>query len=407
MISSDLERTAVSILTVTELNQRVHELLEGTFPELWVEGEISNWKTYPSGHSYFTLKDADSQIHAVLFRGAAQHLRFTPEDGLKTLARARLSSYVKRGEVQLIVSILEPRAMGALKLAFEQLKAKLAKEGLFDESRKKPIPPFPEEIGIVTSLAGAALRDILAILNRRFENLHILIYPVTVQGDAAKDEIAQAIEDLNRHLPELDVLLVGRGGGSLEDLWAFNEEVVARSIAASKIPIISCVGHETDFTIADFVADLRAPTPSAAAELVVANKEEVLEHLKRLRERLSPALSGLLRRLGERLAYVAKSPYLTSPHRIYEDKMKEVDELFDRLFKAMRERLAHATKDFHLYAEKLGVLSPLNILSRGYAIAWKLPEEHILRSSKEAGPGDSVRLRLHQGELVCEVKKAS
>ena len=246
------------------------KILEEQFADIWLEGEISNYKgVASSGHCYFCLKDAGAQVDAVAFRGVMASLRFKLEEGLKVLMRCRVSLYLQRGRFQIIASAIEPQGAGALQLAFEQLKKKLESEGLFDPSRKKPIPSLPQKIGIVTSPTGAAIRDMLTVINRRFANVEILIYPVKVQGEGAKDEIAEAVQYLNQHHADLDVLLVGRGGGSIEDLWAFNEEIVARAIAASQIPVISCVGHEVDFTIADFVADLRAPTPSAAAELVV------------------------------------------------------------------------------------------------------------------------------------------
>lgn len=396
----------VRILTVSQLNRGVHDLLEEGFSEVWVEGEISDPKTYPSGHSYFTLKDAESQIAAVLFKGAAAGVRFELSHGLLVLARGRVSTYLKRGQVQFIVDMIQPKAMGALQLAFEQLKARLEKEGLFDPSRKKPIPPFPERVGIVTSLQGAAIRDMLSILRRRFEGLHIRILPVQVQGEGAAAQIARAIEDFNLHFPDTQALLVGRGGGSLEDLWAFNEEAVARAIAASAIPVISCVGHETDTTIADLAADLRAPTPSAAAELVVRNKEEVLERLRRLSERLPLGLRGLLLRLSERLRYLQRSPALGDPGRLYEEKARRLDELLERMPRALEGSLSNAEKDLRLQAEKLKALSPLNVLSRGYAIVFKLPGLGVVKASGQLRPGDRVRVRLHEGELTAEVQGA-
>ncbi|MBI4348072.1 MAG: exodeoxyribonuclease VII large subunit, partial [Elusimicrobia bacterium] len=266
-------------LSVSQLTGLIYSSLEQSFPDVWVEGEVSDPRTFPSGHTYFTLKDEQSQLSAVLFKGDGGPMKFKLEHGLVILARGRVSMYRPRGQLQFIASLIQPKAAGALELAFQQLKAKLEKEGLFAPERKRPIPAFPERIGIVTSLQGAAIRDMLSVLRRRFDGLHIRIYPVPVQGEGAAPRIAEAIDDFCRLLPDTDVLLVGRGGGSLEDLWAFNEEAVARAIARATIPVISCVGHETDFTIADFVADLRAPTPSAAAELVVKNKAEVLEHL--------------------------------------------------------------------------------------------------------------------------------
>jgi exodeoxyribonuclease VII large subunit len=293
--------------------------------------------------------------------------------------------------------------MGALQLAFEQLKSKLEKEGLFAPERKKPIPPFPETIGIVTSLQGAAIRDMLSILRRRFEGLHIRIYPVAVQGAEAAGQIAEAILDFNAHFAETDVLLVGRGGGSLEDLWAFNEEVVARAIAGSKIPIISCVGHETDFTIADFVADLRAATPSAAAELVVQHKETVIKQLQGLTERLPVSLLNQLRHCTETLRYLAQSPTLKNPRRIYEDAMRRVDEFTGRLAQSLRQVVLHVEKDLALQNHRLQALGPLNVLARGYAIALKLPEERVILSPSEVKPKQRVKIRVHQGEFITEV----
>lgn len=260
------------VYTVSELNAQVHELLESSFPELWVEGEVSNCKAYPSGHTYLSLKDEKAQVRAVLFKGAAFGVKFRLQDGLKILARVRVTSYEPRGELQLIISAAEPREVGALQLALEQLKAKLKAEGLFEAERKKPLPPYPKTVGVVTSGQGAAVRDILTVLSRRWPGLDIRVWPVRVQGAGAAEEIAEAVRGFNALAPDTEVLLVGRGGGSIEDLWAFNEEPVARAIAESSIPVVSCVGHETDWTVADLVADLRAPTPSAAAELVVPER---------------------------------------------------------------------------------------------------------------------------------------
>ncbi len=393
------------IYTVTQVNTLVHELLEASFPELWVEGELSNVRAYPSGHTYMTLKDEGAQLAAVLFKGDAVRVRFRPADGLKVLVRARLSSYIKRGDVQLIVSSMEPREKGALQLAFEQLKEKLAKEGLFDAERKKPLPRFPRRVGIVTSSSGAAVRDMLTVLRRRWEGLEVTLYPVRVQGDGAAEEIAAAIADFNERLPETDVLLVGRGGGSIEDLWAFNEEVVARAIAASRIPVVSCVGHETDTTIADFVADVRAPTPSAAAELAVPDKAQTLDRIERLRKELSSSMGIRMRELQTRLSRAASHPFLRSPRRFYEELVKRVDELSLRLPDAVRRALLHAEKDLRLQAQRLDDFSPLKVLARGYAIAEKLPNMEILRSAAQARPGDKIRVLLHDGKLDCEVTR--
>ncbi|OGS01594.1 MAG: exodeoxyribonuclease VII large subunit, partial [Elusimicrobia bacterium RBG_16_66_12] len=285
--------TARRVFTVSEVNSQVHDLLEASFPEVWVEGEVSNCKTYPSGHTYLSLKDEKSQVRAVLFKGACLALKFKLQDGLKVLARCRVTSYEARGELQLILSAMEPREKGALQLALEQLKAKLRAEGLFDESRKKPLPPYPKAVGVVTSGSGAAVRDIINVLARRWPGLEIRVWPVRVQGEGASSEIAAAVRGFNALAPDTDVLLVGRGGGSIEDLWAFNEEAVARAISGSAIPVVSCVGHETDWTVADLVADLRAPTPSAAAELAAPQKAAV-------QDRIAELSDGMLQTLRDR-----------------------------------------------------------------------------------------------------------
>ncbi len=277
------------ILTVSRLTALIKGVLEENFEHVWVEGEISNLAMPVSGHLYFTLKDAAAQLRCVMFRASSRALRFKPKDGMGVVVRGRVSLFEPRGEYQLIVEYLEPQGIGALQLAFSQLKERLAKEGLFAEAHKKPIPRLPQRIGVVTSATGAAIHDILNVLNRRFANVEVLIYPVKVQGEGAAREIAQAVKDFNRY-GNIDVMIVGRGGGSIEDLWAFNEEVVARAIYHSRIPVISAVGHEVDFTIADFVADLRAPTPSAAAELVVKSKAELDAELDALSHRLRQAI---------------------------------------------------------------------------------------------------------------------
>src|SRR5712691_8736350 len=282
-----------AVFTVSQLTERLRAVVEEQFPAVWVEGEISNFRVFGSGHAYFTLKDEAAQVRGVLFRTRVRRLRFEPGDGQHVLAFGSLEVYAQRGEYQLVVELLEPRGLGALQLAFEQLKQRLGAEGLFETARKRPLPPFPRKIGVVTSPSGAAIRDILRIIGRRFAGLHIVLAPCRVQGEGAAEEIAQGIVGLNR-LGGVDVIIAGRGGGSLEDLWAFNEEVVARAIAGSKIPVISAVGHEVDVTIADFVADLRAPTPSAAAELVVREKQAIVDGLADLRHRLHRSMGRRL-----------------------------------------------------------------------------------------------------------------
>ncbi len=392
-------------LSVSQLCAQIHDLLEQTYPQIWVEGEISNCRLYPSGHTYLTLKDAEAQIPAVLFRGVAMGIKFKPEDGLKVLVSGRVSVYTKRGDLQLILSSIEPLEKGGLQLAFEQLKAKLEKEGLFDAARKKPIPEYPQTAGVITSLQGAAVRDIVHVLTRRWPEIHVLILPVQVQGDAAAPEIAQAIQDFNQHFPKTDVLLVGRGGGSLEDLWAFNEEVVARAIAASKIPIISCVGHETDFTIADFVADLRAPTPSAAAEMAVPDAENVQKNIAALKRSLVQNMTRILQISEHRLKALAQHPFLKSPRRMYEEFTRRLDEAASELERAFKAKLDILENRLALQSGRLDALSPLKVLARGYAVARKWPNLQVIRSEKDVQTKDVILLRLSLGEIFCEVKE--
>ncbi len=389
------------VLTVSELNARVHELLEASFPELWVEGEISNCKAYPSGHTYLTLKDDKAQVRAVLFKGAAFGVKFKFVDGLKVLVRGRATSYEPRGELQFIVSAAEPREKGALQLALEQLKAKLQAEGLFDEARKKPLPAYPKSVGVVTSGQGAAVRDAITVLSRRWPGLDIRVWPVKVQGPGAAEEIAAAIEGFNALAPDTGVLLVGRGGGSIEDLWAFNEEPVARAIAASRIPVISCVGHETDWTVADFVADVRAPTPSAAAELAVPEKAAVRDLIAELSDSMLQTLRDRLEGLERRLAYAAAHPLLQDPRRLWQARAQRVDELAARLPDALRRAVERLEMRLRVSAGKLDAISPLKVLGRGYAIAESRGK--ILFKASQVKKGDAVSVRLSEGEIRCEV----
>jgi exodeoxyribonuclease VII large subunit len=430
---------------VSELTARLKAQVEASFGDVWVEGEISNLRLPPSGHLYFSLKDRQSQLRAVLFRMAGRRLPFMPADGQAVLARGHLTIYEPRGDYQLIVEYLEPFGLGALQAAFEQLKARLEAEGLFDPARKRPLPQLPRRVGIVTSPSGAVLHDMLTILARRFANLHILINPVPVQGEGAAGRIAEAIDELNA-LGAVDVIIVARGGGSLEDLWAFNEEVVARAIARSRVPVISAVGHETDVTIADFVADLRAPTPSAAAELVVETQAELVARVAELQQRLSRSLEQWLRQWRDRVWYERRA--LIDPRRAIETALLRADELDGRLRAALprlmarrrerldwqRRRLAAQSprQTIRSTAEQLGQsrerlvrqvallthrwrtglahglarlhsLSPLAILGRGYSIAQRLPDGAILRSVRAVGRGERIRLVLHEGELDATV----
>ena len=389
------------VFTISELNAQVHGLLESSFPELWVEGEISNCKAYPSGHTYLSLKDDKAQIKAVLFKGSSFGVKFKFQDGLKILARGRVTSYETRGELQFIISGAEPREKGALQLALEQLKAKLQAEGLFDESRKKPLPLFAKAIGIVTSGQGAAVRDIINVLSRRWPGIEIRVWPVKVQGPGAAAEISDAIRGFNELAPDTDVLLVGRGGGSIEDLWAFNEEPVARAIAESDIPVISCVGHETDTTIADFVADLRAPTPSAAAEMAVQEKSAVLDRIAELVDAMAQDLHDSIESLGRRLAYAAAHPFLQDPRRMWEQRVQRVDDLSMRLPEALRRRLETLGLRLGAAAGRLDAISPLNVLARGYAIATS--KGKVLTAARQVKKGDPVTVRLSDGEINCEV----
>ena len=434
------------ILTVTELTREIKDILEERFSEVWVEGEISNLRKPPSGHLYFTLKDDFSQIRAVLFRMQARILRFLPEDGLHVICRGRVSLYEKRGDYQLILESMEPKGIGALQLAFLQLKEKLEKEGLFALDRKKSIPMAPQQIGIITSPTGAVIRDMLHILQRRFDNIHVLLYPARVQGEGAWQEIAQGIDYFNRQR-KVDVLILGRGGGSLEDLWPFNEEGLARVIYRSKIPIISAVGHETDYTISDFVADLRAPTPSAAAELVIKDKRELKNTLYHLSYRLESQVVQTLQKERTRLSHLRK--ILGSPKKTVDRYLLRVDELLTRSERLIswilhrhheksvhlsrglshqnpKQKIVHhrfvileAQKRLDQYQRhaieflrervkgilgKLDSLSPLSILQRGYSITRRIPTLEILREADQVCQGDQVEVQLYRGTLICDVR---
>jgi exodeoxyribonuclease VII large subunit len=391
------------VYTVSALTAEVKAVLEDSFPAIWVEGEISNFKHHTSGHMYFTLKDAQAQIRGVMFRGHNRLLRFQPTDGLAVLVCGAVTVYERRGEYQISAEFMEPKGVGALQLAFEQLKAKLEAEGLFRDSRKRPLPLLPRKIGIVTSPTGAVIRDMLTIIARRFPGLEVLIHPVAVQGAGAAGEIAAALGRLGSRT-DLDVLIVARGGGSLEDLWAFNEEIVARAVAASPIPVISAVGHETDVTIADFVADLRAPTPSAAAELVVAQRDELRLRVDELTVRGLSALQRVLTVRRSRVEMLGRHLLLLSPIAQLARQADRLQGLRRRLeawwalFRTVRgERLARA-------AATLESLSPLGILGRGYSICFALPSRRILKATTEVDTGATVAVRLHQGELECVVR---
>ncbi|HTP04138.1 MAG TPA: exodeoxyribonuclease VII large subunit [Nitrospirota bacterium] len=391
------------ILTVTQLTIQIKNLLEGNFPDIWVEGEISNLTIPQSGHAYFTLKDEQSQIRSVLFRSSQRFLKFTLQHGMQVICRGRVSVYEPRGEYQLIVDYIEPKGIGALQMAFEQLKAKLEKEGLFDLDHKRPLPLLPQRIGIITSPTGAAIRDMLRVIKRRHPRMHILIYPVPVQGIEAAPGIVEALQYFNQ-VQSVDVMIVGRGGGSLEDLWAFNEEAVARAIYASKIPVISAVGHETDYTIADFVADLRAPTPSAAAEIVVKSEES-------FRELISSLESGLIKSIRQQIDLTRASlrgftRLLGDPRRLLEQYVQRVDELTSRLATGLRHHVRRDRALLTALTAGLDHLNPLGILSRGYSVTRKLPEGAILKDASNVRPGDLLNTKLHHGEILSRVEKS-
>ena len=434
------------VYKVGELNGAIRDLLYREFHDIWVAGEISGAKLAPSGHYYFTLKELDSQIRCVMFRSAHRYLKFKPQDGLAVLARGQLDVYEARGDYQLQVEFLEPQGHGALQLAFEQLKKKLAAEGLFDPARKRPLPRYPRRIGIVTSLRGAAVQDMLNILSRRFPGLHLRIYPAQVQGEGSLEDVCRGLQFFSRS-GWAEVVIVGRGGGSLEDLWTFNEEAVARAIAASKIPVISAVGHETDFTIADFVADLRAPTPSAAAEMVICTRQELLDRIAAQRAKLQQAaryrlalaerrldqrgteraLALLDRSIGRRLQRIDELDYRAR------ERMRAALELRRRRLRALDSRLryfdlrprlaldrrrldaasAAANQTIRLQLARrrsrleslsgeLSQLSPLRILERGYAIVTD-ETGAIVKRGVDAPAGAQLRIRLAEGRLEAVV----
>jgi exodeoxyribonuclease VII large subunit len=413
------------IYSVSELSAEIRDMLERRFIDVWVEGELSNFKPSTAGHLYFTLKDDRSQLRAVCFRNSARLLRFRPENGKLFRARGRVSTYEERGEYQLIVEVLEPAGLGALQLAFEQLKEKLEKEGLFKTERKRPIPAYPRKIGIVTSPKSAALRDILTVLKRRHNAINVLIFPAEVQGDGASIQVMEGIDYLSRST-DVDVIIVARGGGSMEDLWPFNEERVARAIVRSRKPVISAVGHEVDFTICDFVSDLRAPTPSAAAEIVIKSKTEIADRVHQLETRLESLVKYRLSALRNFLSSkVGSRGFVVAENRIRRMSQR-VDELSFRLEQAGRsgafiqtrahrvqleeQRLAAAIQrslktchqSFARIAHTLDALSPLAVLERGYAICLT-PEDRVIRSADSVEIDSDVKVRLHEGTLSARV----
>ena len=437
------------VFSVSELTVEIRQAIEAKFGDVWVEGEISNCRIWHTGHMYFTLKDDGAQIRAVMFRAASHYLRFKPEDGLHVIARGRLGVYDAKGEYQIVCEHLEPHGVGALQLAFEQLKKKLHAEGLFDAARKRPLPALVRKIGVVTSLDGAALRDIIKVLRRRHADAHIVVRPARVQGENAAADLVRALRAIAR-VPGVDVVIVGRGGGSAEDLQAFNEEVLARAIVASPVPVISAVGHEVDFTIADFVADVRAPTPSAAAETIVAARDEFCARLRTLAGRLDAAVRADLQRrrhlvhrlesrrglAGWQAAVALRSRRATElTHRLRRaatalvarrrqqfrvleqalesrDVRRRLADVRGRLAASQGRLHAAATRNrdqadarFRVLVGRLENLSPLAVLARGYAVCWNADRSAIISSASAVRAGDRVRVTLHEGELRCEVRE--
>lgn len=396
---ASISRSAELVFTVAELTRSIKRLLEGNFGEVWVEGELSNVKLHTSGHLYFSLKDEGATLGGVMFRARAARLRFEPKDGMKVRVQGAVTIYEPQGKYQINASALEPLGIGELELAFRQLYERLEKEGLFDASRKRPLPKHPRVIALVTSETGAAIRDLISVLGRRAPHIRVVVRPALVQGRGAAADVAQAIADIEEW-GGADVLVVGRGGGSMEDLWAFNEEIVARAIYNARTPVVSAVGHEVDFTISDFVADLRAPTPSAAAELVVPDRDTVIAALDRLGNRLARAAFVPLRARRDRVMLLARSGAFRRPLDLYRRRSQEVDVLGDRIEGAMRVGAERARLRLASLGGRLGALSPLAVLGRGYALV-RDERGVLLRSAREARVGGKIDVRLAHGALRC------
>lgn len=441
------ENQSPKVYTVSDLTEEIKGLLEEHFDFVWVEGEISNFRSPSSGHYYMVLKDEKAQIRAVMFRPQTRYLKFTPEDGMKVIVQGRIGVYQPRGEYQIILDYLEPLGIGALALAFEQLKEKLAAEGLFDEKIKRPLPFLPQRVAVITSPTGAAIRDFLKIIRRRFANIEIIVVPVKVQGDEATAEMVEALDTINREL-KVDVIVLTRGGGSLEDLWAFNQEELALAIRASRIPVVSAVGHEIDITISDLAADLRAPTPSAAAELIVMEKESLVERFRAMRGHLELYMKTYISKLNQQLALLAKG--LRDPRKGIADSWMRLDELqgwllklIDLTIKERQKNIRGESRALLLYSpikllgsleqqvnfqrralilmilkrlkenrmalshfgERLKDLNPSSVMERGYSITRKLPEKFILKDVAGLTKGDRVGVTLARGELVCQIEE--
>ena len=393
-----LERPAErQIYTISQLTREIKTILESSFPPIWIEGEISNFKKHSSGHMYFVLKDENSQLPVVMWRSHNQRLFFIPQDGMKVLAQGNLSVYERRGQYQFEIIQLQPAGIGELQIAFEQLKTKLREEGLFAEDLKKPIPRFPDKIGIVTSPTGAAIRDMVSIFGRRFPGVELILAPVRVQGEGAAEEISRAIKDLNQ-FGAVDLIIVGRGGGSLEDLWPFNEEVVARAIHDSRIPIISAVGHEVDFSIADFVADLRAPTPSAAAELAVPNRDELIDIVRNNMGKLDRLVRDKISYYRERVGNLENSYALRRPSDVTKQYQQRLDDLTRGLEIQYSYKLNSHKHQIENLQKQVISLSPQSILSRGYSLCFRDQDGKLVKLAEDLKAGDKVRIQFYEGQ---------
>jgi len=395
---------AEKVFTISELNNYIKKLLDAdkTLAKVYVKGELSNYNIYSSGHHYFNIKDADGRLKCVMFKNSAIKLRFKPEDGMSVVAFGRVEVYSRDGVYQLILSEMTPDGVGDLYVAFEQLKEKLRMEGLFDEKYKKPLPRFPKSIAVITSPSGAAVQDIVRILGNRWPITNVIILPVRVQGVEAPPEIVEAIKYANEN-NVADLIITGRGGGSIEDLWAFNEESVARAIFASEIPVISAVGHEPDVTIADFVADIRAATPSNAAELAVPDMLDVYGWLKSVDTRLQQAVSRDLKSRRQRLRDISSRRVLQSPKYYIEDRRIQIDRCSERLISSMQRQVHKKREKYARLAASLDAMSPLKVLGRGYAIA-KLENGTVIKEASDVKHGDKLKIRLKQDEIACIVE---
>ena len=410
LFNNEADEPTDRVLTVSQLTAEIKDLLETSFPAVWVSGEVSNLSRPSSGHSYLTLKDDQAQLRAVICRTTASRLRFELEDGMEVICQGDLDVYAPRGSYQLVIRKIEPKGVGALELALRRLRERLAAEGLFDPLRKRPLPRFPRRVAFVTSPSGAAVRDFLEVLRRRWRGTDVLIVPVRVQGEGAAAEIAAGIEAVNRltpsiNCPPIDCLVVGRGGGSLEDLWAFNEEAVVRAIHASRIPVISAVGHEIDVTLADLVADRRALTPSEAAELVAPDADEIAAALRGYRKRLALALQGRAAMLRARLDAVAARRVFRRPRDRVEELVQRLDELSARHDRALRRLLQNARRQAAALGAHLESLSPLGVLKRGYSLSTRARDGQIVRDAAALTIGESLVTRFAKGQAISRVEE--